>query len=104
MFKEIFKNIKGYTLKSFFSGTDVLLAMGQEVPRVIIVDILMSDFDGLRVIKNIKINEKLKNVYIIAISGDADKKDDALGAGANVFLQKPININTIREVINNSIV
>ncbi len=100
VFSQIFKNINGFSLKGFYSGTEVLLAMGKEPPRIIIVDILMSDFDGIKVMKNIKSNEKLKDVYIIAISGDVSKRQDSLDAGANVFLKKPISIDDIKKAIN----
>ena len=98
-FINMFKNIEGFDLKGFFSGTEVLLAMGKARPKIIIVDILMSDFDGIQVIKNIKKNEKLKGVYVIAISGDSTKRKESLNAGANIFLQKPIPINDLKEAI-----
>ena len=86
-------------MRGFFSGTEVLLTMGQDPPKIIIVDILMPDFDGLQVIKNIKTNAKLKDVYIIAISGDMTKKEESIKAGANVFLKKPINLDEFRDAI-----
>ena len=100
VFNEMFRDMKGYNLKTFSSGTEVLLAMGKESPRIIIVDILMSDFDGIKVIKNIKLNDKLKDVYIVAISGDVSKKQNSLDAGADVFLKKPISLDNIKEAIN----
>ena len=100
VFSSIFKNIKGYNLKGFYTGTEVLLAMGKEQPKIIIVDILMSDFDGIQVIKNIKGNEKFKNVQIIAVSGDSSKEQASLKAGANLFLKKPISIEILQEAIN----
>jgi len=99
LFGSIFKNMKGYSLKDFYTGTEVLLAMGKEQPKIIIVDILMSDFDGIQVIKNIKVNEKLKGVHIIAISGDSSKKQESIDAGANLFLQKPISLEELQEAI-----
>lgn len=99
LFTEMFNIIKGFELKNFFSGTEVLLAIGQDPPQVIIVDILMPDFDGIQVIKNIKDNAKLKDILVIAISGDNSKKEEALKAGANVFLQKPINLEEFKEAI-----
>jgi len=98
-FSEIFKNIEGFDLSCFTSGTEALISMGKNIPEIIIVDILMPDFDGIQVIKNIKSNENFKDVYIIAISGDAHKKDDALNAGANVFLKKPFDIEEFKSAI-----
>jgi len=99
VFNEMLTRIKGFELKSFYSGTDVLLAMGQDPPKIIIVDILMPDFDGLQVIKNIKSSVKLKDVFIIAISGDTSKTDAAINAGANVFLKKPIEMEEIKDAL-----
>ncbi len=99
LFNEMFKSIKGYNLKVFYSGTEVLLAMGKEPPKIIIVDVLMPDFDGIQVIKNIKNNNRLKNVHIIAISGDSSKKQSSLDAGANVFLAKPIIFKEMKSAI-----
>ena len=101
VFGNMFKNMKGYNLKGFYTGTEVLLAMGKEQPKIIIVDILMSDFDGIQVIKNIKNNEKFKEVQIIAVSGDSSKKEASLEAGANLFLNKPISIEILQDAIKN---
>ena len=100
VFGSMFKNMKGYKLKGFYTGTEVLLAMGKEQPRIIIVDILMSDFDGIQVIKNIKGNQKFKDVQIIAVSGDSSKEKASLEAGANLFLNKPISIEALQEAIS----
>jgi excisionase family DNA binding protein len=99
LFTSIFENLRGYDLRSFYSGTEALVAIGQEPPKIIIVDILMPDFDGNQVIKKIKENEKLKGINIIAISGDPGKKDIAVKAGANVFLSKPFNTNDFIEAL-----
>ncbi|MBN2546870.1 MAG: response regulator [Spirochaetes bacterium] len=99
LFTNIFEALRGYDLRSFYSGTEALVALGQEPPRIIIVDILMPDFDGVQVIKNIKANEKLKSIHIIAISGDISKKDEAINAGANVFLPKPFTMEEFQEAL-----
>ena len=74
--------------------------MGKEPPKIIIVDVLMPDFDGIEVVKNIKNNIKLKNVFIIAISGDVSKKKASLEAGANIFLAKPISLENIKKIVS----
>lgn len=99
LFETMFKSIRGFDLKGFFSGTEALMAMGMEPPKVIIVDILMPDIDGVQVIKNIKGNDKLKHVHIIAISGDNSKEQEALDAGADVFLKKPFTLEEFKDAI-----
>ncbi len=96
-FSEVFKNIQGVELRKFFSGTEALLSMGKESPEIIVVDILMPDVDGIKVISNIRTNESLKNIQIIAISGDSSKKDISLSSGADIFIKKPIEINEFKK-------
>ena len=98
-FREIFKNIEGFDLSCFTSGTEALIGIGKNIPEIIIVDILMPDFDGIQVIRNIKSNENFKKINIIAISGDLNKKDAALAAGANIFLKKPFDIEEFKNAI-----
>jgi excisionase family DNA binding protein len=98
-FFQLFRNISGYELKGFYSGTEALLSMGQQPPEIIIVDILMPDIDGIHVIKNIRGSKNLKNVHIIAISADSNQKETALDAGANDFLTKPFSIKDFREAM-----
>ncbi|MBP7552208.1 MAG: response regulator [Spirochaetes bacterium] len=99
-FVSIFKNIEGFELKSFYSGTDALMFIGKRAPEVIVVDILMPDVDGLEVIKNIRANAQYKGMKILAISADIAKKDPSLKAGATAFLKKPFNIEDFRDAIS----
>jgi excisionase family DNA binding protein len=100
-FQHIFKNIDGFDLKCFFSGTDALISIGKTQPGVIIVDIMMPDIDGLQVIKNIRSNPSLNDIHIIAISASPDKKEASLNSGANVFLKKPFDIQEFKNAILN---
>lgn len=101
-FIQLFRNIEGFDLKGFYSGTEALLEMGETPPEVIIVDILMPDIDGITVIKNIRASNKLKNVYIIAISAEKSKREISLDAGANNFLVKPFSIKEFKDILEKS--
>jgi excisionase family DNA binding protein len=100
-FKQIFKNIDGFELKCFSSGTEALISMGKNQPEIMIVDILMPDIDGIQVIKNIRSNKNFNDIHIIAISAIIDKKENSLNAGANVFLKKPFDIKEFKKAIFN---
>ena len=98
-FKQVFKNIEGFELNCFFSGTEALISMGKRAPEIIIVDIMMPDIDGIQVIKNIRANQNFSKIHIISISADLDKKEKALNAGANIFLKKPFDIKEFKNAI-----
>lgn len=102
-FRKIFEKVEKTNLNYFYSGTEALIAIGKQVPNMIVVDILMPDIDGIQVIKHIKSKPELTNVNVIAISADITKKDLALKAGANLFMKKPFNMNEFNETIVNGI-
>lgn len=98
-FGQIFKNIEGFELNSFYSGTDALISIGKQIPEIIIVDILMPDIDGIQVIKNIRAKQAYSSIHIVAISANLEKKEDAMKAGANVFLKKPFDVNDFKDAL-----
>ena len=98
-FRQVFKNIEGFELISFYSGTDALISIGKQVPEIIIVDIVMPDIDGIQVIKNIRTKQAYSSINIVAISADLERKDQAMEAGANVFLKKPFDVNDLKGAI-----
>ncbi|MDH7605003.1 MAG: response regulator [Melioribacter sp.] len=74
-------------------------------PKLIFVDIMMPNLDGLRMIKIIKILDDLKNIPVIVVSGHTDKKNviAAVEAGAVHVISKPLSkkvlLKGIREAL-----
>ncbi len=64
---------------------------------LVLMDIMMPVMDGIEAIKNIRRNQKLDNVPIIALTAKAMKDDrkKCIDAGANDYLTKPINIEKL---------
>lgn len=58
-------------------------------PDVVIVDLGLPDGDGTGLIRELA-NATLRLPVILAISGDPDTRDQALAAGADGFLAKPV--------------
>jgi len=59
---------------------------------VIMLDVVMPKIDGLSVCKKIRERDYLRNIPIVMVSGNEEKKDmeEALKCGANHYLTKPI--------------
>lgn len=74
-------------------------------PKLIFLDLMMPNLDGLRMLKVIKILEDIKNIPVIVISGHTDKNNvlSALQSGAVRVISKPLNkeilIKSINEVL-----
>ena len=66
-----------------------------ENPKVVIIDINMSNIKGLEMLRNIKqIHKKLPVVIMTAYSNIFTEKD-ALRLGADAYLKKPFDIKTM---------
>lgn len=71
-------------------------------PKIIILDLMMPEIDGLKILKSIKDDDDLKDIKVIVYSGkafDVDKKL-ALQYGADVFLTKPAKAKILLEHVN----
>jgi len=73
------------------NGEEALHLAGQHKPDAIFMDIGMPVMDGYEAIRQLKNNEELKHIPVIAVSGfaSAEERDRALSAGFKGFLAKP---------------
>ncbi len=73
------------------NGEEALHLAGQHKPDAIFMDIGMPVMDGYEAVRQLKKDEELKHIPIIAVSGfaSAEEIDRALSAGFKGFLAKP---------------
>lgn len=74
-------------------------------PKLIFVDIMMPNLDGLRMIKIIKILDDLKNIPVIVVSGHTDRKNviEAIESGASHVISKPLNKKILLKALNEAL-
>lgn len=91
---------KTYKLVHAHNGIEAVTLFEQTSPDLILMDIKMPDLDGLETTKIIR--EISTDVPIIAQSAFAFEQDrkNALEAGCNDFITKPISQTVLNEVIN----
>ncbi|ADQ80307.1 multi-sensor signal transduction histidine kinase [Paludibacter propionicigenes WB4] len=76
------------------SGNEGLLLASKEDPDVILLDIVMPDMDGFEVCRQLKENERLRDipvVFVTALKGDKESRIKGLEVGGEAFLAKPID-------------
>jgi len=66
-------------------------------PDMLTLDLNMPDVDGYTVLRDLRGDEQTRSIPIICISVEADPAA-ALAHGANYFLEKPLDIDKLREV------
>jgi excisionase family DNA binding protein len=81
------------------SGVEALLMIGESKPDLLILDIMMPGMNGYEVCQKLKTNPNTQNIQIVAISGDHNPavRERILGAGADLFFTKPLEILGFRE-------
>jgi two-component system cell cycle response regulator DivK len=90
----------GYTLFQGTTGLEGLAIAEKEDIDLVLLDINLPDIDGYEVARRLRhdTKPKLAHIPIIAITANALKGDaeNALAAGCDVYMSKPINIHELR--------
>jgi len=88
-------DMEGYDITSAFNGTEALKAIANEYFDLIILDIMLPEIDGIRVLETIRVNNNEVPVLILsARNSDADRIR-GLKKGADDYLSKPFNLEEL---------
>lgn len=92
---------RGFETHSCRTAAEALLIADRESFDIMISDIAMPEMDGLQLIKALRHIENLQMVPAIALTGYASQKDvtDAIEAGFDLHLPKPIDPNELVEAV-----
>lgn len=92
----------GYEVITAGEGLGAMDKIHQEHPDLIILDLMLPALDGYHICRLIKYDERYKHIPIIVISSLTKEKDMklALEVGANKFLTKPVEPETVLQEIN----
>lgn len=94
---------QGLMLLTARSAEEGIIVADKYVPDLIFLDINLPEMSGRDALKVLKLNPKLQNTLIIALSADAyqDRIKQALAAGFDGYFTKPIDVQQILDVITN---
>ncbi|MCX7909090.1 MAG: response regulator [Ignavibacteria bacterium] len=89
-------NKSGYQTIEFQDATSALEWLQSNQPICILTDVLLPDMNGTELLMNIRNNDLLASIPVIAITGLAQPGDEKklLSAGFDGYMSKPINIST----------
>lgn len=95
----------GYETLSARSGEEAIEIAQEHVPNLILLDVRMPIMDGISTLKNLKQIEKLRHVPVIIMTGYASLETAirSLRLGAVDYLQKPIQIHSLRLAVSDAL-
>ncbi|MEW4563191.1 response regulator transcription factor [Bremerella sp. JC770] len=96
----------GFIVRSFSTMEAALaeLTTTADSPRVVLVDIGLPGQDGIEGLKPIKLHDDSIQVVILTVFDDSDKIFSAIRAGANGYLLKGEEIETIGQSIRRTLI
>ncbi len=97
------KYLEGWNVKYAFSAEDALETIDKEDIQVVITDISMPGMDGIELLRRIKKRHGAVQVIMATASEELADLTDALEAGANDFLVKPLQKENIEVALRNTL-
>ena len=83
-------------------GQEALDILENQLPDIIILDVMMPMVDGFATLEQIKKDKRLKHCKVIFLSAKNKEKDieKGLSLGANLYVVKPFSIKKLVEQVN----
>ena len=101
-FAEYFLRTEGYVVRIVLDAAAAAEILRDEPPSVLVVDLLIAGGAGLALCRAARDNG---SVPVLAVSA-VDQRDQALAAGAEAFLVKPLDplqfVSTVRDLVGTS--
>lgn len=91
----------GYYPLAASSGREAFKLMEEEIPDLILLDVMMPEMDGFEFLKKLKASEKTRTIPVIIITVVAAHKEveKGLALGANFYLTKPYDAQELQNKI-----
>jgi excisionase family DNA binding protein len=84
---------EGYTVREAANAEDGLVALGEESPDLILLDVMMPQVDGWEMLRRIQEHTGVGAIPVIMFSGKVDERSaaEAASRGAQGFIGKPFD-------------
>src|SRR5574344_659774 len=90
--------LTGYSVIQAYDGIEGFALAKQEVPALILLDVMMPDVDGFTVAQRVRQNEDLKNTPILMLTALSQLNDKVKGfdIGVDDYLVKPFEMDELK--------
>ena len=98
----------GFHARGFEDGKLFEEALAQEVPELVLLDIMLPGEDGMQILKKLKDSSRTKDVPVIMVTAKGAEYDKVMGldAGADDYVTKPFGmmelVSRIKAVLRRS--
>ena len=93
----------GYEIKTSSTSNNIIDQVSAYIPDIIFMDNWLPDIGGIEATRELKGHDTLRNIPVIYFSANNDVSLLAEKAGADSYLSKPFDIQTLEEMVNSHI-
>ncbi len=110
LFTEAFSELKiKTTVKTVNNGEELMTWLNktdESLPHLLFLDLNMPRKNGIQCLKEIRSNEKLKEISIAIFSTSNSDKDmqETFSHGANIYIHKPTDFNILKQVLERAVI
>ncbi len=92
----------GMTIQKVGSGADALHYLARVHPDLVLLDMNLTDMNGMEVLQQIKQNSEFLDIPVIILATRYNEGDESfsLQAGAAAYIRKPVDIDTLVGHVN----
>jgi len=101
---------KGFEVIGAHGGLVAMNVIQENMPDLILLDLMMPDMDGWEVYQKLKADDKVKDIPVIVVTAKAQSIDKVLGlhiAKVDDYISKPFSpqelLDSIEQVLNRAV-
>jgi two-component system chemotaxis response regulator CheY len=89
-----------FAFENALDGKEALSKLTAQRFDILILDVMMPVLDGVQLLRLVRADPRLRATKVLAMSaGGAEAEQDVLRAGADFFLEKPIQLSLLVETL-----
>lgn len=97
---KILLSMKGFDVEVISRGENTLPKIESFKPDVILLDVLISGYDGRAICKQLKSNDATSDIPVIMFSAHPGAAATISEYGADDFIAKPFDVNNLMKKVN----
>lgn len=96
---------RGYEIREAADGPQALQSIVKQLPDLVLLDVMMPGMDGFEVCRRLKNNSQTAPIPVLIVTALSERHERLLGiqAGANDFLNKPIDLQDLTLRVENAL-
>jgi CheY-like chemotaxis protein len=94
--RQCVKQLKASMIQQFSSGSEAIDFLGERAVDLIVLDSQLSDMDGLKFLRLLRLNMNLKETPVVFVTneGQKDRVLEAIAAGVDGYVLRPYSVET----------